>query len=89
MWYGKIKTSIYAANVVALQNSSRLPEVVEWYYQQQAEVMKETSFLEHEMAFDLVYTLPSITVKSDASDIKTSRILVSVSDTILVTLALT
>jgi hypothetical protein len=33
---------------------SRLPEVVEWYYQHQSEVQKKTSFLSHELAMDFV-----------------------------------
>lgn len=45
-------------NIVAIQNGSRVPEVVEWYYQHQSEVVKRNAFLSDAVLVDLHYTVP-------------------------------
>jgi hypothetical protein len=40
-----ITKQIHYQNIIALQNNSRSPEVVEWYYQYQSELNRKHNFL--------------------------------------------
>jgi hypothetical protein len=44
-WYEMLTKQIQFQNIVALQNGSRSPEIVEWYYQYQGETNRKCSFL--------------------------------------------
>lgn len=45
-------------NIIAIQSGSRVPEVVEWYYQHQGDVAKRNAFLANEVVLDLHYVAP-------------------------------
>lgn len=44
-------------NIIALREGSRLPEVVEWYYQYQSELVRKNSFLEKEQAINIHFAV--------------------------------
>jgi hypothetical protein len=44
-WHAVLNKHILFQNIVALQNGSRSPEIVEWYYQYQAEIYRRHTFL--------------------------------------------
>ena len=53
-WHDTLKSEIDNANVIALQNGTRTPEVIEWYYQYQSKVYKSSGFLEQEISMEIV-----------------------------------
>lgn len=57
-WNDALCSEVERMNIVAIQNGSRVPEVVEWYYQHQSEVVKRNAFLSDAVLVDLHYTVP-------------------------------
>lgn len=53
-----VRKAIRRANVRALQNGSRDAEVVEWYYQYQADLAKEAAFMSNKHIVHMCHTLP-------------------------------
>lgn len=44
-WHAMLTKQVQYQNILALQNGSRSPEIVEWYYQYQGEVNRRCGFL--------------------------------------------
>ncbi len=57
-WNEALCSEIERVNIIAIQNGSRVPEVVEWYYQHQTDVMRRNAFLANEVLVNLHYAVP-------------------------------
>jgi len=53
-----VRRTIRTANVLGIQNGSRDPEVVEWYFQYQADMVKKTSFIQEKHTVNMYHSLP-------------------------------
>ena len=54
-WFSVINSEIVRRNIMALQNGSRAPEIVSWYYKYQEDMYNRTVFLETEIDIELIY----------------------------------
>lgn len=53
-----VRKTIRSANVIGLQQGSREPEVVEWYYQYQADLTRDTAFMLGKISTLMCHSLP-------------------------------
>jgi hypothetical protein len=58
LWQNALNLEIERSNTIALKNGSRVPEVVEWYYHHQTELVHSTRVLENKMKAIFVYAGP-------------------------------